>query len=356
MDKTLTFSIILCIYNVDKYLNRCLVSLMNQDFLNFEVIMVDDHSLDNSAEICKSYQKKDGRFHYMRLEKNGGSSNARNQGFKQAKGKYVLFLDSDDYVDSNLLSTLYKNLSISNPDLAVYGFYEEYSKNENIYYKKEFSVPSVVCTSKDEIDRELIDLEMATMFGYPWNKCYRTDIIRNNKLEFENFSLNEDFFFNLKYLRFVNTMSVFSNSLYHYAIRQSGSLTSKYVEDYADTHFKRISQLIDYFADSETSIKENAYQALSNRYARYVLSSIVRNYNHNSGMNHKEKKNWVRRCFKSKEYKVLKKYYEPKNIPLAILYFPIFKGLSSLSLFEAWLIYAVKEKFPFLFIKAKQNR
>lgn len=356
MENNIIFSVILCIYNVDKFLDRCLSCLTNQDFHNFEVIMIDDHSPDNSAEICKAYQEKDGRFHYMRLEKNGGSSNARNQGFKQAKGKYVLFLDSDDYVDSNLLSMLYKNLSISNPDLVVYGFYEEYSKNGEMYFKKKFSIPSVVCTSKEEIDQILIDLEMSTMFGYPWNKCYRTDIIRNNDLKFENYSLNEDFFFNIQYLKFVQTISVLSDSLYHYAIRQSGSLTSKYVEDYADTHFKRIAQLIDYFSDSETLIKKSAYQALSNRYARYFLSSIVRNYNHNSGMSRKEKKNWVKTYFKSKEYETLKKFYKPKNIPLAIVYFPIFAGLSNLALFEAWMIYVIKEKFPSLFIKAKQNR
>ena len=111
-------SIIIPIYNVEKYLRQALDSLVNQVFTDFEVICVDDGSKDNSSNIIDEYRLKDSRF-YKVSQKNSGAGIARNNGLKQAKGKYVLFLDADDYFEKDLLKVLYEQAELNNADISV---------------------------------------------------------------------------------------------------------------------------------------------------------------------------------------------------------------------------------------------
>ena len=113
-------SVIVPIYNVDKYLDRCLKSLQNQSFPNFEIIMVDDGSTDQSASVAKSFSKSDNRFIYC-YQENGGQGSARNHGIRVAKGDYLCFVDSDDYVHFDYLQLLYQAIIDNNSDISVCG-------------------------------------------------------------------------------------------------------------------------------------------------------------------------------------------------------------------------------------------
>lgn len=152
-------SIIVPIYNVEKYLEQCLESIYNQSYLNFEAILVDDGSCDSSASICQKYMAKDSRFKYY-YKQNGGLSDARNYGVFHAKGQYITFLDSDDYIDKEYLTVLYNNLIKNDVDISVVNYrriddtgkiYKEifnkkdrkisnYEALENIFYQKNISI------------------------------------------------------------------------------------------------------------------------------------------------------------------------------------------------------------------------
>lgn len=129
-------SVIVPVYNVQEYLTNCINSILNQSYKNIEIILVDDGSTDESSSICDSYVKKDNRIEVIHKE-NGGLSDARNIGIKSAKGKYITFVDSDDYLDENYVKALYILITENNSDIACSGMKKTDSLNDKIINKNE---------------------------------------------------------------------------------------------------------------------------------------------------------------------------------------------------------------------------
>ena len=134
MKKNNLISIIVPIYNVEKYLKKCIDSIINQTYKNLEIILVDDGSPDNCGKICDEYAKKDNRIKVIHKE-NGGVSSARNVGVENATGEYIGFVDSDDYIEKDMYEVLINNLKKENADISIISNYEVY-KNKIIENKK----------------------------------------------------------------------------------------------------------------------------------------------------------------------------------------------------------------------------
>ena len=122
-------SVVVPIYNVEKYLTRCLEALLKQTYTNLEIILVDDGSPDESGKICDSYAKKDSRIKVIH-KKNGGLSDCRNKGISVATGEWITFVDGDDYVDLNMIDILYKNIGNTTPDVYIYPCYVEIGEKQ----------------------------------------------------------------------------------------------------------------------------------------------------------------------------------------------------------------------------------
>ena len=129
-------SIIVPIYNVENYLRQCLDSIQNQTYQNFECLLINDGSPDNSADICREYLEKDSRFKYFEKE-NGGVSSARNLGIECSGGTYITFIDADDWVDSDYLEVLYNALIDENADISV-STYKRFHMADNCWYFHSF--------------------------------------------------------------------------------------------------------------------------------------------------------------------------------------------------------------------------
>ena len=134
-------SIIVPVYNVESYLKRCIESILNQTFRDFELILVNDGSTDNSEIICKEYALKDERIKYF-YQRNKGVSEARNKGIDNSSGEYIQFIDSDDYVDENFLEIVVNRFKRDNSDIVFIGFYNEYNNGE--IYKSKYYKESIV--------------------------------------------------------------------------------------------------------------------------------------------------------------------------------------------------------------------
>lgn len=130
-------SIIVPIYNADCYLRQCLDCIINQSYKNFEVLLINDGSVDDSAIICKEYVETDSRIHYFEKE-NGGVSSARNLGLKNVKGNYITFVDSDDWVEENYLEVLYNALKENEVDVAI-SSHNYFNMDDNLYYLPSYS-------------------------------------------------------------------------------------------------------------------------------------------------------------------------------------------------------------------------
>ena len=216
-------SIIIPVYNVEKYLTKCLDSVINQTYSNLEIILVDDGSTDRSGVICDEYAGLDERIKVIH-NKNSGVSSARNTGIKICKGDFIAFIDSDDYVDKKYIVSLLEPLMKDNYDFVFCGFLEFYVKSK----KKSYHLLS---------DKELNDLTgvffkdyhiFQQLLLYPWIKLYKRDIIFNNDLWFpEDLTDGEDQFFNFSYFEKVKKYKYVNQALYIYCHRPGISLSSQ---------------------------------------------------------------------------------------------------------------------------------
>lgn len=208
------YSFILPIYKVELYLRECIDSILRQKIDDFEVILVDDGSPDNCPTICDEYAKKDSRIKVIH-KKNGGLCDARNAGLEIAKGKYILFIDSDDYIEDNYLEVIDKN--IDDCDLLVFS-YNNFYKNKIV---KGYGMNAVLDSDKSQ---EIL-LDDNKIRGYVWNKVFKKSIIDKNKLSFDvNIKMCEDLLFCYQYINCINKINLIKNSLYNYRQRKSSSM------------------------------------------------------------------------------------------------------------------------------------
>ena len=246
-------SIVVPIYNCSKFLDVCINSLINQDYKNLEIILVNDGSKDNSLEICKKYEKSDNRIKIIDKE-NGGVSSARNAGLTVAQGDYILFVDADDFLDNRYVSTLY-NIAIDNDNNVmimckvkkfeseeeVNGLVETLS-NKNIIYK----------------NNELFKLYIDKLLNPPYCKLYNRLTIVNNNIKFdESLSLGEDLLFNLEYIKFIDKAIVSCNYLYNYRVGNSNSLSRKYYSNMLEIQDILCSKFRSNFSTVDKKILDN---------------------------------------------------------------------------------------------------
>lgn len=226
-------SVIVPIYNVEKYLRHCLYTVINQSYKNLEIILVDDGSPDNCGDICEEYALKDSRIKVVH-KINGGLGYARNTGLTYATGEYIYFLDSDDWIDLKFFERMLGVIEFYGADMVICGF--------KIVTEKKIETHSMVCETiiidndmvmdnilLPMIGRKSIELDDYTINMCVWTNLYKKSIIDENKILFfsEREYLSEDICFNLKYLYHAKKVVMIPDCLYNYR-RNSVSLTNSY--------------------------------------------------------------------------------------------------------------------------------
>lgn len=223
-------SIIVPVYNAQAYLKQTLDSILKQTYSNFELILVDDGSKDESAGICDDYREADARVKVWHNE-NAGPSAARNFGIRQAAGEYLAFVDSDDILSAGFLEKMMSGFEDEETDIVLCGYDRFY--NDDLNDKKDYLL------GEESVTRLSSNKELAMLFTVPktslsgvsiWAKLYKTGIIKENGIEFPlDISYEEDCCFNLLYYRKVRKAFLIKENLYHY--RQSLSSLSKVYKD-----------------------------------------------------------------------------------------------------------------------------
>ncbi|NSQ65201.1 glycosyltransferase family 2 protein [Enterococcus faecalis] len=212
-------SIIVPVYKVEPYLRKCVDSILAQTFTNFEVILVDDGSPDNSGKICDEYAIKDSRVRVIHKE-NGGLSSARNAGIDIAQGKYLGFVDSDDYIAEDMYEVLYENLKFYDADISsveIIPFRDD--KYENTSKEKK----EILLNKKEAIKSVL---EGTDFYAYAWNKLYRKELFYNNRyLEGETF---EDAYIIIDILLEIDKIIVSNEEKYFYLQRNDSIMGQKF--------------------------------------------------------------------------------------------------------------------------------
>lgn len=209
-------SVIVPVYKAEKYLHRCVDSILAQSYTDFELLLIDDGSPDNSGAICDEYAAKDSRVRVFH-KKNGGVSSARNLGLDNARGEYVTFCDSDDYVGEDWL-VVYSEAIKEILDFAIQGIY--YINNKGDLETKKL-VPCKGCNLNDKRNL-IVQLMSQGVYGYPVTKLFRRQIIEENHISFDiNSTFREDEQFLSKYLEYVTSFSCIDRENYYYILPRS---------------------------------------------------------------------------------------------------------------------------------------
>lgn len=277
-------SIIIPVYNVEKYLEQCIDSCINQTYNNLEIILVNDGSTDSSGLICEAKKSVDDRIIVIHKE-NEGLSSARNLGLDNAKGDYICFLDSDDWMD---VDTIFETLKLSieyDSDIVFWSCIKEFINKKEPY--KVFNSKSKLDVFEGEklnrlkrrcvglLNEEMLNPTKTDSFISAWGKLYKTSLIKSNKLTFLPTQLvgSEDVPFNIQAFYFSNKIIYFDKYYNHYRMFNDNSLT----KNHKNTLFLRFKNLYDNVFEflNSKNVPDEFYQSLNNRFALTLINNCL---------------------------------------------------------------------------------
>lgn len=255
-------SIVMPVYNAERYLKESLDSLINQKYKNLEIICVDDGSTDNSLQILENYKIKDDRIIIVK-QKNEFAGVARNNGVNHANGKYIMFLDSDDIFEKKMVFDLVKKAEKYNTDIIFFGFYKF---TESIKKRSVIGIPYKNKKVISAVDINSIIFQKAQ--GVPWNKFYNKEFILNSGIKFQNLKSNNDIFFS-KMTTILSDRVLFDNKRYtNYRVNNDSSTQGQYdvkLGDYA----KAITSMYNCMQN------RGVYDTFGKSFEKYALDSFI---------------------------------------------------------------------------------
>lgn len=215
-------SIIVPIYNAEQYLRRCVDSILNQEYTDYELLLVNDGSTDASGDICEEYGDRDPRVIVIQKE-NTGVSDSRNRALDRARGKYLQFLDSDDWITPDATRLFVRAAEEYGCDMVISDFYRVVG--ERLSPKGDIEEEGVL--TREEFAAHMMENPADFYYGVLWNKLYRRDIVEEHKLRMDtDISWCEDFMFNLEYIRYAKVFYALHAPIYYY-VKRKGSLASQ---------------------------------------------------------------------------------------------------------------------------------
>ena len=262
-------SIIVPIYNAENYIQATVKSILNQTFSDFELILVDDGSTDNSLSICQDLSKKDERIKVVHKE-NGGSSSAKNVGMEHASGEYIGFVDADDTIDEDYINNLYQGVSMHQADVCVGNMAFVCMKSGEIVSRRTVEMTGGFYEMLDFMKFYPKYMSNA-IIGSPCNKLYRRNIIDENSIKFNvNIRNNEDTHFNYEYLAKCKSVFVSAEPFYNY-INRAGveSSSTKYIENVFDIYVQTYKKAIAFLKDT------NTYDSLIKFQSTYFINLVI---------------------------------------------------------------------------------
>lgn len=295
-------SVIVPIYNVEKYLRHCIESIINQTYQELEIILIDDGSPDGSGVICEEYAKKDSRIKVVHKQ-NEGLGFARNTGLEYVTGDYVCFVDSDDWLEKNAIESWLNAIESNNADMVMCN-YQKINDNGELLYRYQITKEKLIFEESDiikniflpMIGRNSYEKEDFTINMCVWTNIYSTHIIKDNHIRFlsEREYLSEDICFNLEYLLHTKKVVMIPDNLYCYRFNPD-SLTNRYKGD----EFNKAARL--YAKVSKWAELANMSEELEYRAHRFFITKVRELLKRlcKSDLSFAEKKNELNRILQS---------------------------------------------------------
>lgn len=289
LNQEFKYSIILPCYNVEKYLAKSLDSVLNQTFSNFELLVVIDGSLDASQQIAEEYALKDRRVRVL-IKENGGLSDARNYGLERAKGEFIYFMDSDDWIEPTLLEENLKIIEGENLDFVAFGYIQDNEDALGNVVKTSEILPKVSYWEKGDLDI-IIDGHHLGLLGYAWNKVYRKSFLDQHNFRFQKgISLVEDILFNAPIYKQSTKIRFNQKGYYHYLNRPVSTLMKSFHPEHLTWKKKKDTALSTFM--EEWKIK-NRNTILANNYINGFRESIHSLFAYENQLSESNKRDYI---------------------------------------------------------------
>ncbi len=337
-------SIIVPVYNNEAVIGRCIESILNQTFEDFELIIINDGSNDESENIIKQYVEKDNRIKFIN-NKNNGVSETRNIGIRNATGMYIQFIDGDDFINKSMIEYEVNLLEEKQADLVITGLYLDIEKN-GVIDRKIQTFNYYEGTDKKNIALSVLNRLDGTYINSPINKLYKSNIIKENKLFMDKeISLGEDFIFNLKYLKHCKSVIFSDEVYYHYWMKTDNNLTFRFREDKLDLMYLMYKIAVEYF--KESGLIEKDYNNLNKHFIKWMYSCFVDLHNKGCNLTYSEKIDYLNKSMNSYGYIVNK----ATDLTLSQRILRISLKSTTTILIISKLIYIIKVKYRSLLYK-----
>lgn len=299
---TPAISIIIPVYNTEKYLPQCLDSIINQDFRNIEVICIDDGSTDSSREILDSYAVKDNRIKVIHQE-NQGVSTARNNGIEAARGEYIMFADADDWLEPNTFEEIYKRISCDNSNVLIFSHYDVFPHKKKAYdLSKDCQAGIINCNNLDNLLEKIIYAPVICC-----TKLYRSTFLKGYNFRFSSeLKVSEDHLFWYDILSKNPKISVLNRNYYNYRNLRAGNSMENF--DTTLGRYKRFEEMV---------IHSNLYNTASEKGKALIIDRNL-NFFLWMWMKHKDKRNIIAQILKEKLNSINPNYTELRNYKTAI--------------------------------------
>lgn len=320
MENKAFFSVIMPVYGVEKYLSQAIDSVLCQTFSDFELILVDDKSPDNSPMICDEYEKKDSRVRVIHKAQNQGLGMARNTGLEYAAGEYVLFMDSDDTIHRDTLKIVSDNLK-SNPQILVFGIKRFYqNKNGKTTHTKEYSCDFIEGNTVNDSGKIFLKLNDAHLFPFAWNKVYKRELITDYNASFEKTKLIEDFLFNIFLFSKAEKITVIPNCLYNYRKPAHQTLASTYCPEFYGLAKRKFKLEAEFLKTTDNNTFE-ARQKIICSHIKHIIAVFIRNTSKEANLSAKKQKQLISDILEDETTVSALNEFLPENIVFRIVSF-----------------------------------
>lgn len=348
-------SVIMPVYNVEKYVGRAIESVLNQTFGDFELLVVDDGSTDGSGRVCDRYASRDARVQVFH-QQNSGAPAARNFAMDRARGDYLCFMDADDWVEPQMMERMHGFACEGDLELVVAGFYiDTYCDDAaSDCFRQTLSVETQVYPSQRAFREDAYRLFDRNLLYTPWNKLYLRSYVEERSLRFPQ-TFWDDFPFVLSVIRDVERVGVMQDAFYHFIRARAESETSRYREGMYDKREEEHSWMLDLYRHWDVS-DERSLEVVYRRYAERLIGCIENVVCPNCTLPPSEKRAAVGRMIGTPQAKEAVAKTRPRSAMMRVMLWPVKAGLPWVAYTEGRFISFVKRHSTKVFSYLKARR
>lgn len=352
-DEQPAISIIIPVFNVERWLARAVASLQAQTFTDFELFLVDDGSTDGSGALCDELAQQDDRICVIH-QANAGAAAARNTAIERARGEYLYFMDGDDWCDATMLADMYRAAKENDLDLLVTGFYIETYYDDDKFYQERRNAPDCIFSTQDEFRTSAHRLFDAQLLYAPWNKLYRRSHLEAKGIRFPA-TFWDDLPFNLEVMRDVKRVGTLDGHYYHFLRARAESENTRYRPDMYAKREEEHQWLQDLYRSWGVDSPE-VQEFLARRYAERLVGCVENVTNKNCELSWMQKRAEIAKMISAPQARDALEKTKPNTFMMKVLFIPYRMQNVTLTMWESQFISFVKQHSTNLFARLKANR